>query len=229
MKTDAPVPTAVVSTPMLVQRAEPQSFHWNQLASADYCTYIKNLRAIGCPEATVHAIIVADVHARYRKRGRELEQKLTDFNNSSWSIQLSSFNSQQNWQAELHQLPDDEASEITDLLGLQPAPAREVAADTTPPSQISSRSHKLQNLPILMPLVMQNVDASMLSLTDQQRQVINELRQRFGDEIGGPNQDPNDLAYLERWQQAQPQVDSELRGMLGTALFENYQLAAQHP
>jgi hypothetical protein len=66
-----------------------------------------------------------------------------------------------------------------------------------------------------------------LNLTDQQIQVINDLRQNFTDEIGGPNQDPNDPAYLERWQKAQPEADDMLRGMLGITVWQNYQVAAQ--
>jgi hypothetical protein len=47
------------------------------------------------------------------------------------------------------------------------------------------------------------------------------------DEIGGPNQDPNDPAYRERWQNAQPEMDNLLQGILGATAFEKYLLAAQ--
>lgn len=35
-------------------------FQWSQLESANYATYISNLRAVGCPEQTVRDIITAD-------------------------------------------------------------------------------------------------------------------------------------------------------------------------
>ncbi len=38
-----------------------QFFSWQELESQDYPTYIKNLRAIGCPEQTIRDIIIADV------------------------------------------------------------------------------------------------------------------------------------------------------------------------
>lgn len=38
---------------------------WRRVESEDYRTYIKNLQAIGCPEATVRDIIVADVNALF--------------------------------------------------------------------------------------------------------------------------------------------------------------------
>ena len=40
-------------------------FSWRQLESADYPTYIINLRDIGCPEQTIRDIIIADVNALY--------------------------------------------------------------------------------------------------------------------------------------------------------------------
>lgn len=36
-------------------------FHWAQLESEDYRTYVTRLRAIGCPEQTVRDIIIADL------------------------------------------------------------------------------------------------------------------------------------------------------------------------
>jgi hypothetical protein len=43
-------------------------FHWSQVESADYLTYIANLRRIGCPEATLRDIIVADVNSLFAPR-----------------------------------------------------------------------------------------------------------------------------------------------------------------
>jgi hypothetical protein len=53
-----------------VQVNEP--FHWSQLESEDYRVYTANLRGIGCPEATVRDIIVADVRELFQRRLREL-------------------------------------------------------------------------------------------------------------------------------------------------------------
>src|SRR6267143_1193334 len=36
-------------------------FHWGQLESEDYRTYIARLRSIGCPEQTIRDIIIADL------------------------------------------------------------------------------------------------------------------------------------------------------------------------
>ena len=52
-------------TNLVVRR---QYFAWQEVESADYPTYIANLRDIGCPEQTIRDIIIADVNALYARR-----------------------------------------------------------------------------------------------------------------------------------------------------------------
>jgi hypothetical protein len=53
------------------------SFHWTEVESTDYRVYMANLRAIGCPEATIRDIIVADVNDLFRGRVRDLVNSVT--------------------------------------------------------------------------------------------------------------------------------------------------------
>lgn len=46
----------------------PRLLSWRDLESEDYPTYIANLRAFGCPEATLQDIIVADVNELFAAR-----------------------------------------------------------------------------------------------------------------------------------------------------------------
>ena len=85
---------------------------------------------------------------------------------------------------------------------------------------------RLSERPPAMPLVFQEIDLSELNLNNDQLQAIADLRERFLDEIGGLEQDPHDQAYWERWQKSQPGIDDDLRGMIGVAAFQNYQVAA---
>ena len=78
-----------------------------------------------------------------------------------------------------------------------------------------------------MPLVFQDVDRAALNLDPGQRQAIADLRQRFIEALGGPNQDPAEPAYRERWQQSQPENDDLLRGLIGVRAWQDYQLAAR--
>jgi len=54
-----------LKTNVVVRR---QGFQWSQIESNDYPTYIRNLRLIGCPEKTIHDIIVADISEVYAER-----------------------------------------------------------------------------------------------------------------------------------------------------------------
>jgi hypothetical protein len=214
--------------PQVLPQVEPQPFSWSQLESADYRTYIKNLRGIGCPEPTLRAIVTADVDRLYTAKNQELEQKLTALENGSWTERLASADARQDLEAAMQKLPGEEDAEIADLLGLKPAPV--VAADDSspPPRSWRNQNQPQTDAPVSMPLVFQNIDFTTLNLNDEQIQAIKNLRQSFLNQVGGTNQDPQDPAYLARWQKAQPEMDSMLRAMIGGPLYYKYQAAVEN-
>lgn len=55
----------IYRTNVVVRR---QNFTWDEIESADYSTYIANLRAVACPESTIRDIIVADVNQLFARR-----------------------------------------------------------------------------------------------------------------------------------------------------------------
>jgi hypothetical protein len=61
-------PAASNATVLMV--TEP--FHWAKLESSDYRIYIKNLREVGCPEATIRDMIRAEVDELFAERVRDL-------------------------------------------------------------------------------------------------------------------------------------------------------------
>jgi hypothetical protein len=74
------------------------------------------------------------------------------------------------------------------------------------------------------------VDAGEEELNASQLEAADQVAGQFVEAIGGENQNPNDPAYLERWQEAQPSADEQLRLFLGDEAFNQYQirLAQQH-
>jgi LysM repeat protein len=63
----------LTNRPRTVVMIRKQFFSWTEVESPDYEKYIANLRDIGCPEATIRDIIVADVNQLYaRKRATEV-------------------------------------------------------------------------------------------------------------------------------------------------------------
>lgn len=127
-KIDALAPAIAIAQPPVMSLASQPHFDWSQLTSADYRAYVKNLRGIGCPEATLRAIVTADVNRKYGARSEELGRKLEDFDRLSWSEKLSLLNSRETWLEELRQIPGEKAAEIASLLGLQRAPANDVVS-----------------------------------------------------------------------------------------------------
>lgn len=193
-------------------RGEPAQFRWDQLYSKNYHDYVKNLRAIGCPEPTVRAIVTADVDSVYQIFEHQLEVKLSTLQNGSWSQQLTASGSEQALQDSLQHIPDEETAKIADLLGLKPAPA--TVASVTPAA------------PLTAPLVLQNLDLSALNLSADQTQAIAGIRQDFLQETGGAN--PGSLAPASQagWHKAQAEADNKLEALLGYNVYARYQTAA---
>ena len=210
-----PQATAVnPSAQPVIVNTELEPFRWSQLEAVDYRTYIKNLRGIGCPEPTIQAIVAADVRNHYNVKYQELQQKLTELNHAPLSERLASYKEQQTLEAEIQKLPGEEASMAANFLAQDSQSAA---------TQIASRTADAVKAPIL-PLVFQNVDLSKLDLNQDQIQKIADLRNQFVDEIGGPNQNPSDPAYLQRWQLTQPEIDNILKGYLGINKYMEYQV-----
>lgn len=66
-----PVPEPVVGLNPILRTnviVRHENFTWDQLESTNYVTFIKNLRAVGCPEPTIRDMIVADVNRIYARR-----------------------------------------------------------------------------------------------------------------------------------------------------------------
>src|ERR1043166_5144332 len=71
-KPETPAPSPPASDPARLYKTNVvvrrQNFTWNEIESPDYSTYIAKLRSIGCPEATIRDIIVADVNQHFARR-----------------------------------------------------------------------------------------------------------------------------------------------------------------
>ena len=126
------IPVATAAVP-LAEPIKTKPFYWSQLESADYRTYVRNLRNSGCPEPTVRAIVTAEVDAVYRHDSGEIERKLAELAGGSWAVQLQSYDEQQALKARLQKMPAEENSEIAYLLGLTPQPGS-AGADSGPSS-----------------------------------------------------------------------------------------------
>jgi hypothetical protein len=184
-----------------------KTFHWSEIESEDYRQYLANLRRIGCPEQTIRDIITTDVDSLYADRRLELAKHF----------------STKELERKIRALRDEETWVVATLFGEKEASDR-ASASTSVPGRL--QRNRERERPVVMPLVFQEVDLAKLKLNHEQVEAITDLRQRFVDEIGGAEQDPSDPAYGERWRKSQPEIDNDLRGMIGVAAFQDYQLEA---
>jgi hypothetical protein len=193
---------------------EAKSFRWSQIESTDYNTYVANLRAIGCPEATIRDIITADVNSLYERKREQLQDRARGLNPSTTEMPLPA----------LQALQREQAGLISTLLGPQ-STSFTAASETS--SAVSQRGLVAgpARRPSL-PLAFQNVDSGTVKLNDNQKTALDQLQQNFLSDIGGQNADVNDPEYAKRWQKAQPNSDTQFRGFFGQRAFLDYNLAA---
>ena len=251
-----PVAEGAVPAPGASPTAEARPFRWSQIESGDYRTYIANLRGIGCPEQTIRDLVKADVDSLYASRRQPLEEKLATSGVAGRTTIQRELQELGNQEASAvtallaapptapntSSAPPVEAlasgsvgkepagSTLMPLGSANAAPSAstlnmrtsQAALEATP----SGAARQASPAAISLPLVFHEIDPSVVNLSPQQAQVVNDLRQKFIQNVGGLNQDPNDPAYSQRWQASQPQADLDLCGMLGINAFQSYQIAA---
>ena len=200
--------TTDISPPAAAQSLSAPKFRWSELESTDYHIYIANLRRIECPEQTIRDLINADVdEALYASRRDQLKQyaATTDLENS------------------LQELNRQETNFIAALLGDSPTPVPAAPEPLRVPRlRVASQVERDLARPISTPLILQSIDPTVMKLSAAQTETIEELRQNFAEKLG-PNQDPNDPAYRQRWQAAQREADDMLAGILGKNFVLNLQ------
>src|SRR5262245_19643302 len=79
LTTSRPMPATAEALPV-TQAGQEVALQWRQIRASDYAAYARNLRALGCPEASVIDLIVGEVTARFSERWRaELRQAPVEF------------------------------------------------------------------------------------------------------------------------------------------------------
>jgi len=90
------------------------TFNWRQVESADYRTYIANLRAIGCPEETIRDIVIADVSKLFAARKTVLHDRSVW---RYWQSDLQGARLSREKQAQIAGLDNERRALLITLLG----------------------------------------------------------------------------------------------------------------
>jgi hypothetical protein len=196
-----------------VQLDGAAQFRWSQLESTnDYRAYIANLRAVGCPETTLRAIVMAETEAAFSLKRQQLDSAGKTAGGFSperaKQIAASLLNEQSGERA-----PSEPAAEpATQISHAQPS-----ATMTRGPTQTAAAI-------ATYPMIFQSSVLNDATLNNSQKSAVQQIQQQFVNAIGGPNQDPQDPGYSARWQTAQSEADDALRAALGNQAYQGYQL-----
>ena len=111
------VSTAGLEQPPLANPAplRPPEFRWSRIESADYPTYVANLRAIGAPEKTIRDIILADLEKLYQSR---LEASRQTNNGRFWQTAEQREKARSDLNRRERELSREKRALIKTLLGL---------------------------------------------------------------------------------------------------------------
>lgn len=121
----APVPVE----PKAVTNTVVRQFTWESVESADYREYIRNLRAIGCPDETIRDIILADVNKLYDSKRKQVRGGPRKFEYWKAGGMLAGYLGDPETLKKLKALEEEKNKVLLDL-GIQPDPMNQLMAAT---------------------------------------------------------------------------------------------------
>ncbi len=204
------------------------------MSAKDYGRYIANLRAIGCPEATIEDIVRGDTDRAFSWERNQLG--LDASSAGPWSRSR-------------------EMQLVASLLGGQPPVGTMTRAQSTESStdgnnsdevaQASAPSPDTKTGSPSFPLFLQNPNWGAMGFTAAQQAAIAQVRQQFQNETGSLNQNPggaasqnasvastagtpsnpnpSDSAALTQWEKALQNANDQLRDLLGAQGYMAYE------
>jgi len=219
---------------------QPAPFHWRQLDAPDFPSYVRNLRAIGCPEATIHDIIQGELKEIYTTRRQEVERELAAAPPQSRAA----------LEQRLQQLKAEEATMLTTSLSSGASSAGAVAATQSASSQASAMqgagataaandagktsSNALTPAAFLVgndpskpsPTTALSATPTDPRLNPPTAAVISQMRQNFINSMQNAGADSSSPNYRQSWNAAQRASDDQFSTIFGGDFFIQSQIQA---
>ena len=191
-----------VKTNLVVRR---QFFSWREVESADYPTYVANLRDIGCPEQTIRDIIIADINTLF---ARKLATELVTPQQQWWRSEPDT-NVMQIAAEKARLLDQERRAMLARLLGNNWEAADFVNLPRPSRQGVLLDGAVLGNLPMDTKLAVEEVS---LRMQDRMDAYLQEQR------VSGKSPDPVELARLRQ------ETRNELQKVLPPAQLEEFLL-----
>ncbi len=230
-------------------REQPRShaLRWIDLESADLATYSENLRATGCPEEIIRAIVAPEITSMFEQKRQQVQAKFTGSNDPGFTAAVASLERErQALTARLLPPPSTPSKQDASAHSESSSPVSSSTGNSQGTTGTEQRTEGGSGL-IGFAAVGRNASSSAANanppppsripvpaalqdpppgaeLSPSQTAQLNTLRQNFVDAVGGPNQDPTDPAYLQRWLQATTASDQQFKTYFGVQAFLQLQL-----
>jgi hypothetical protein len=182
-------------------------FHWSELAAEDLKVYRDNLRAVGCPEATVRDIILAEINHHFTRKRQAL---LADAQRRFWDVAARGDDAlEAEWKEPLEKLDEARNALIAEVLGAE----REDESKAR-----TAQLRRIERQYIWLPED-QRVQITALALRHQQQ--LDEYWKAI--QAHGPEYrpTPDESRQLERMQ---AEFATAQKALLGPEAFEEFQL-----
>lgn len=198
----APVPATNSPSPRSQNESTNavKQFTWELVESEDYRKYIANLRAIGCPEETIHDIIIADVNKLFESRRAKLRTTRKRFEYWKASSMMTAMGDEEGLKQK-QELNREKRELLKELLGVAPEEKPDVNTLLSP----------LETMLDFLP-------------SSKQSEVL-ETMQRYQAKImkaisnGAP-----DAEDQKKMMALQKEMESEISRLMTPQQFEDYQL-----
>ena len=215
--------------------AQPRRFTWKQLESSkSYRQYIANLRAVGCPEATIEDIVRGDTRRAFAYERQQLG--LSGSGYGPWSRSRA-----RQLVASLLGNPANEGakSAATDYATIAPASPGTMNAglpgSVSQPNTAAPAPTGSTGMAVAYPLFLQNVNWAHKGFSPIQQADILTVRDHFKRQLQlastGAAANPNANASSSPaansigsppWQAAVKSANAQLRGLLGAQAYNDY-------
>jgi hypothetical protein len=202
----------------------PKAFSWTEVESDDFSIYIANLRKIGCPEITIQRLVSAELDEVCAASEQENTQRSSTpkhgaggYSSTSKTASRSGLLRKQDIMAALFPTVASMAASDSSVREGDGAPnpkRRTVGQPSASRSLMKMDDVAVSMKPISIPLALKESSSQILGKAEYQT-VVDTIKDQFIANIGGPNQDPTDPSYIQRWHQAQALADEQLRKYLG--------------
>jgi hypothetical protein len=197
------------------------------LEAESYNTYVARLRDIGCPESTIRDIIIGELKAAAADKRAELERKI--LHSSDWSPPPG-VSRQEYFASQTRKMDREIERTAGDLMA---------AAPGSPAGASASGQQQDNKPPVRYPVAMADVtfepsssgqvryvDSGVVEAPQGELAAIQQIQERFVQDIGGPNQDAEDPQYEHIWRSAQWKADQVFRARYGWGAYGDVQRAA---